>query len=367
MDVSVIYPLIKSKETVLKNNPEHFVTGKNYFFSPGFRTSDIIMENILKGYAKTGGESIKDFFCGKLIFRHCFKKDKHLNKMLSDSVNQINGATDNNVQINDVVIACKDKNTDSIFLVTNNKLYAIVCNKYNNQKEYYGVLLSDIFVKNNGIDYVSGKHLTSGNDFNTDFVDFTREFKALNIEIDVTGCCHPMREKPIEHRQTYINILVDRCISDEYLTVNKVSRIEMLARLLGVSSSDVSTIISNSIGGMEKDCAAYIRESIKKAEKLEESNRYMLLHDLIVMDYFGKEKFSLEKVQRYTRAYIKYHKFPKVNLLAYRRAVHEFMKNSDTLKNILFQSQMLIGNRQICGKMFDSVTFQYSMHKPLQR
>lgn len=360
MDGKIIYPLIDEK-TVMEYNPEHFVTGQGYFFSPRFRTSDIIIENILKGYEKAEGVSITDFFYGKLILRHCFIKDKSLNESLSASINQINRVMGSDLKINSVVAACKDQNSDSVFFVTGSTLYASVRNN-NSQKEYYIVSLSDIFVKNNGIDYTSGESLTSDNSFNKDFVDFVNEFKALDMEVNISGCYHPMSEKSMVQCKIYINILIDRCILDGYLTVNEVSKIEMLARLLGISSFDVLEIIAASVKKAKKDgFKEYRKKSVKRAKKLEESSRYLLLHDLIVMDHLGKKKISVEFIPVYTRAYVKYYKFLNINLLEYKRAVFNFIKSSSALKDVLFQGQMLIGDRQICERLPDSVTFQYSI------
>lgn len=248
-----IYPKInESIEHKIKFNNEFYGISSNYYFSPNFKLSDVIVKNISQKYINE------------------YSKECYQYKITNIDVDYKKS------NIDDDMLAFYYDGNESI-VIKKEKLYFVKDNI-----EYF---FKDIEIKDNRIVNKESLLNISQNTVQKGFIDFFNELKILNKKINLDKMIY--QSKVGLNNKDYLKILIYMCCFKKELLANQILFLEERARQLRISSGYLLKLIDSTINANED---IYL-------EKLDEIHKHFngeyikyLLVDLAYLDKLGKNE-----------------------------------------------------------------------------
>lgn len=344
------YPLFHKNMRVVPYDPECFM---DCFFSPAFKHNDNIRKWVVLQYKTSGANTLKELQEGKVVFFYSFCKEKALNKQIMKYIDVINQEMNGDYTPNNYNAFCIDKKNGYLFALKEEELFIV-----NQKNKVYGCFLKDIVMQSQTVRKRNGDIIIGSCDLDPQFVEFSRDIKFLQEDIDLTDTFHPQSERKQQEREAYYRVLCAQSMYKEYLLSDEVIRLEMIARQIGISS-EIAIRYLKKAGEKKKD-KAYITDSLKYADELNQQSRYYLIHDLEVMDSFNCE---LKSMSEYTKAYAEKYQFNQKDIENNIQVIKKYNQLGENTRGFLYEMQLQIGQRKIAGIMKETVEFDLQNNK----
>lgn len=360
----IFYPVIdERRERQIDPSVEIFSqSGTHYFFSPEFKTSDIIVELVVKKYSEERNR-LKNFFKlnekQKIITCFDFPKKKQIN----DEVDNIRGEHFSDLGINDVLACFKDEY--DTYLLTKNEMLSTY---RNDDGDYLRVKINEVFIDNNQVYRYDGTIVSDNHLFSEEFQSLFLELQMLEQDVKLINCRHPLRNLPLTTREIYMEILIGKCLFDRYLSANEVIRIEVLSRQLGVSSQTIVNVIDkiSKLRLVNRE-EIYLQTMVKKVNEIPREYYYVLFHDVIAFELLIENGDVKENTSKFTDEISKRCGLDFEFKKRYIENIQKFMKSSYDIRQSLEKIRVQFQNEQIINNIYDTVDFEYSIQQGMIR
>lgn len=282
-NMSEFYPMFDEErmEQVLPASEMLCWHDMHSFFSPSFKTSNIIIDYILKKYHYTDSRSEKNSRCKGLITCHEMQRKPNLYNRCLNKFKKIDADQQTGLKCGNIIAYFEDQNgTKCIFMLTKDRLLS---DYQNDNGRYTNFQIKDIEIRKSGIYNTKADCLINGISFSEAFIDLFHEIKLLGKTIEIKKSSHPIQREGRMTRIRYLEILIDKCFYDGYLTADEVIRIEIMARQFGISSSIIREKMSESKDHI-KSKPTYLEWSVQKINDIPQDYFYSLVQDLIVFE-----------------------------------------------------------------------------------
>lgn len=365
----VIYPKADDERMQrVESSPEILIeSGMNYFFSPGFKTSDIVIEHVLSKYNRKKEANLfkkmKQAVSREgIVTRFEFERNRTQNTKVQSVLSMLNQEKGEEKKAGNVLAYYEDtEGTENLYLITKDKLLS---NYRDDNGTYTDVFLKDITLSEHGIYSLEGKQLVKGASFPSEFIWFFKEIRALGDDVKMADYHHPLREESIEIRKKYMEIMIDKSFDDDCLSANEVIRIEILARQLGISSGYVIQRMQDTVRE-KKSRASY--PAAKKVNDIPEKYYYVLLHDLLVLDLLEPGDEIKENMSDFTETIADKCQLNKEFINEYCSVVQKLIKSSYEIGDMMENSLRRLQERSIVKNIFDVISFEYYVQEELVR
>lgn len=185
------YPLFHKNMRVVPYDPECFM---DCFFSPVFKHNDNIRKWVVLQYKTSGANTLKELQEGKVVFFYSFCKEKALNKQIMKYIDVINQEMNGDFTPNNYNAFCIDKKNGYLFALKEEELFIV-----NQKNKVYGCFLKDIVMQSQTVRKRNGDIIIGSCDLDPQFVEFSRDIKFLQEDIDLTDTFHPQGIKVAFH------------------------------------------------------------------------------------------------------------------------------------------------------------------------
>ena len=359
----VYYPAIDGrKERQIEPSVEILSqSGIHYFFSPGFKTSDIILELVVKKY---GGESrgLKSLFrFGEESLVICF--DFMKKRQIAEEVKSIQRDLFPDLNMGDVLACYKDEY--DVYLLTKDELLSTY---RDDNGDYLRVDIDKVCIEDNRIYDADRAMISDDHDFSAEFQNLFYELQLLGKDVKPINCRHPMRAAPLKAKVAYLEILLGDCLFDKYLSANEVVRIEILARQLGVSSQTVLNAVNQilRVRQISRD-EKYLQTLIKKVSEISGEYHYVLFHDVIAFELLPDGEALKEDLSRFADELSKRCGLDVDFMRKYIEVMRKFIKGSYDINENMEKIRTRIANVGIADQIYDTIDFEYSVQQGMIR
>lgn len=335
--------------------------GSHYFFSPGFKTSDIILEHVIKKYSNDGKKHKGFFSSDRDSVTTCFDFSKK--QKIMEEADQIRKEIFPDLALGDILACYKDAHY--MYLLTGDELLSTY---RDDNGEYLRTNIEEAFIDSNRIYGKNGMMISDDHDFSEEFQKLFFEIQLLKRDIKLVNCRHPMRNESLKVRKVYIDILIGKCLLDRYLSADEVVRMEILSRQLGVSSQTVL----NSVSTISKLCREsrendYIKNMVRKVSEIPREYYYVLFHDVIVFDLLSGCEIEKECISKYTDEISKRCNVDLDFKRKYIEAMQSFIKSTCDIRKRLEESKIRIQSAGIIEHFYDAIDVEYSVQQGMIR
>ena len=362
-DDIIFYPAIdERREQQLEPSVEILSqSGSHYFFSPGFKISDIILEHVVKKYSNEGKKK-KGFFKSDresvTTYFDFLKKQQTV-----EEVDRIRKEIYSDLAMGDILACYKDAHY--MYLLTRDELLSTY---RDDDGEYLKVNIAEAFIDSNRIYEKNGMMVSDDHDFSEEFQKLFFEIQLLKKEVKLVNCRHPMRNESLKVRKEYLDILIGKCLLDRYLSADEVVRMEILSRQLGVSSQTVL----NSVSIISKLCREsreddYIKDMVRKVSEIPREYYYVLFHDVLVFDLLSGCETEKECISKYTDEISKRCNVELDFKRKYMEAMQNFIKSTCDIRQRLEESKIRIQSAGIMEHIYDTIDVEYSVQQGMIR
>ncbi len=362
-DDIIFYPAIdERRERQLEPSVEILSqSGSPYFFSPGFKTSDIILEHVIKKYSNEGKKH-KGFFKSDRDSLTTYFDFSKKQQMMEDA-DQIRKEIFSDLAMGDILACFKDAHY--MYLLTRDELLSTY---RDDNGDYLRINIEESFIDSNRIYGQNGMMISDDHDFSDEFQKLFFELQLLKRDVKLINCRHPMRNESLKVREVYIDILIGKSLLDRYLSAEEVVRIEILSRQLGVSSqkvlNSVSIISKLSRESREDD---YIKDMVRKVSEIPREYYYVLFHDAVVFDLLSGGDADKECMTKYTDEISKRCNLDLDFKRKYIEALQKFIKSTRDIRQCLEESKVRIQSAGIIEHIYDTIDVEYSVQQGMIR
>lgn len=363
MKYDMVYPIIDEKrEKQIPICTERLLYAgekegyDEYFFSPHFKCSDEIINEILKKY--TFRPMIFNLMKPDIIVRQDFNKS--INSEIEEVLKDSEMGDDERVSREEILVYYK--NNDDKILLTRNRFLSDFERPDNGRRLNY--LINDIKIEKNQV-FTRSNKFTFEKKFSDNFMKIFSELKELNKQIEITSGRPLLNNEVRETRKNYLEILVDTVILGGGLSSSQVARIEVLARQLGIDSVTVLNMLSNGFNEYSS-CgeSEYAQRSEEKVHhNIAKKYQYMLYHDVIMLERLSQGTFHKRLADRLC--------IDDELAQNYSDSIQKFIEASDSLRQILDEKKVNVGNQkddyERYENLYNSVECEFDLQKQLLR
>lgn len=338
------------------------------FFSPAFKTSQIIIDYILRKYSGTSnlwaGNEKQNMDKG-LITCDEMQRGSSLCKDYITRFERINANRECKLKLGNVLAYYDDKyGTNSIYMLTKDQM---ISDYREDDGRYFDCQIKDIKIAKHGIYNLKGRCLVNGSSFSKAFMDLFHEIDLLGKKVEMVNGSHPLLDQGQETRGKYLEILIDKCFFDGYLTAAEVIRLEIMARQFSISSNRVKREMQSAIHRIKyKD--KYLEWVIQKINDIPEKYHYTMIQDLMALevecwpaDYENRKMVSqfLQRVAERCRVEDGIVEKWFAVIQNYMQSSYNFRKMKEELKKKK--------NKDVKEKIDDSIKYEYRMQESMLR
>lgn len=365
----VIYPVLEEvREKRVPVCQERMLYGETgHYFSPTFKTSNEVINGILRGYDSKKG--LTGLLSGPdLVVKADFKK-KRLDEDIKGVLIEINKGRDTEISKGDVVAYYKD--SKYTFLLTTDRILSDY--KRDDEDKYVDSRLTEVYISSDETsiyDLEKNTKIVSRCTFEKKFIGLFNELQELNKDVQPIHGKHPLSEEMGKVKESYFNILVDKSLDDGNLSANEVVRMEILARQMGIASLKVLEMISKAISNYEmskNDESTYIYSSLRKMDRIDSKYYYMLYHDVLTFELLSNKGEVVEKLGQFSQTLAKKCSINENFKEKYAKSMQKLVVSSYSLRNTIDHEGKTVveENKDAFSNLYKSMEYEYNLQKEL--
>lgn len=337
------------------------------FFSPVFKTSKIVVDYILKKYSgkasvETGKQ--RENVQKGLVTRYEIQRNGSLYKNYLDRFEKINSSLQTRLKAGNVLAYFEDQyGTRCIYMLMEDRL---VSDYRDDHGKYFNYLIGDIKIVKHGIYNRKGRCLVSGSSFSKEFMDLFQELNLLGKKTEMKRGSHPLLKEGRATRARYLEILIDKCFFDNYLSADEVIRLEIMARQFGISSSMIKQEMKEAIG-RSKYKNAYLEWAVQKINDIPKGYYYALIQDIIVLEAecLASDYGKRESISEFLNRVAVRCGFADGTVDKWFHVIQDFMRSSYNFRKMKEEIKNNSKNTFDKKNINDSVTYEYHMQESM--
>lgn len=333
------------------------------FFSPAFKTSKIVIDYILKKYSSKGSiQTEKENMFKGLITRYEIQRNGSLYKNYLDRFEKINCKQEVRLKAGNILAFFDDKyGTRCIYMLMEDRMLS---DYRNDNGEYFNYQIEDLKIAKHGIYNRKGRCLVNGSSFSEDFINLFCELRLLGKKTEMKKGSHPLLREGQATRATYLEILIDKCFFDGYLSADEVIRLEIMARQFGISSSMMKQEMKEAIG-RSKYKNAFLEWAVQKINDIPKGYYYVLIQDLIVLESecLAMDDRNREDISEFLNRAAERCGFEYSIVERWFHVIQDFTRSSYNFRKMKEEIQNNSKNASVKKNINDSVVYEYQMQE----